>query len=76
MVGTPAAEFPVVGMMMENLVMTTALTIEELDASLSTAAASVNVCVYCVHTCLGPEELDATAEATAFCSLCATPLLI
>ena len=65
MVGTPAAEFPVVGMMMENLVMATALTIEELDASLSTAAACVTVCgLFCIP--FAPEELDATAEATAY----------
>ena len=45
--------------------MTTTLTIEELDASLSTTAFS---CVRCgPGVCYAPEELDATAEATAFC---------
>jgi len=48
-------------MLMENLVMTTTLTIEELDVPV-TASAFV-----CTHHCRGPEELDATAEATAAC---------
>tara|TARA_R110000822_G_scaffold67081_1_gene163606 strand:+ start:531 stop:776 length:246 start_codon:yes stop_codon:yes gene_type:complete len=68
MVGYPGGGISCRRMFMENLVMTTTLTIEELDASLSTTAFS---CVRCgPGVCYAPEELDATAEATAAYCLC------
>ena len=58
-------------MFMEKFVMTTTLTIEELDVPVTAAA-------YCVFVCRGekldaPEELDASAAAvaTSWCGPCA-----
>ena len=59
-------------MFMENLVMTTTLTIEELDASETTSAVvSSYACMGCAY-CSGPEELDATEPplATACMGFC------
>ena len=53
-------------MFMEKFVMTT-LTNEELDVPVT--ASAVACCQNCGY-CSGPEELDATAEATAFCGVC------
>jgi hypothetical protein len=53
-------------MFMEKFVMTT-LTNEELDVPVT--ASAVACCKYCSDGS-GPEELDATAEATAACTGC------
>ena len=45
----------------------TTLTNEELDVPVT--ASAVACCKYCSDGS-GPEELDATAEATAFCGVC------
>ena len=60
-------------MFMEKFVMTTTLTIEELDVPVTAAA-------YCVFlVCRGekldaPEELDASAAAVAMALICHNPL--
>ena len=61
MVGYPGGGISCRRMFMENLVMTTPLVNEELDSSQSSTA------FICGGYCPAPEELDATAEAAAFC---------
>ena len=57
-------------MFMENLVMTTTLTNEELDATVT-----AQVCAGCKYGGYAPEELDATAEAVAMALICTGPCI-